>query len=94
MTMTLTQAVDKDFEITHELSIKALDAMLKGKIVNFKNGFKKGYQYSFSENLGKDFTIEAIENNGYLKLYSLKTKDVIYDVPIQQITITTKKACN
>ena len=75
--------MEKEFTVQ-----EAFEAMLQGKIVNFKKGYKKEYQDNCYNKIGNDFTIDAIECNGNLKLFSLKSTDCIYDVPVQQVIIT------
>ena len=88
------EAVDRDFARRDALLRLAFEAMLNGKIVNFQKGLLKDYQDGFEEKLGKDFTIDAIESTGDLKLFNLKTTEVIYEVPVKAIVITNKNAWN
>ena len=94
MELTFRETVDRDFERRDNLLALAFGAMLNGKIVNFQEGLLKEYQDGFEEKLGKDFTIDAIERTGDLKLFNLKTTECIYEVPINHIVLTNKNAWN
>ena len=90
----MKEYVEKYFEKGDNLLRLAFEAMLNGKIVKFKKGLLEKHQEEFCNELGKDFTIDSIESTGDLKLFNLKSTDVIYEISPKNIIITNKKAWN